>query len=107
MTQTFVDQRNQKMFQWELGQLIYLIRVQEKYHTAFGIKNLLYSEKSGRTNYMSLTFQFILLIVFLIVVAKSGSQKGMKEMDKAMDIKLKQEAEQRILNSRIRKERGL
>ena len=56
---------------------------------------------------MSLTFQFILLIVFLIVVAKSGSQKGMKEMDKAMDIKLKQEAEQRILNSRIRKERGL
>ena len=46
---------------------------------------------------MNLTWQLILLIIFLIIVAKSGTNSNQQKIDK--------EGEQRILNARIKKQR--
>ena len=56
---------------------------------------------------MNLTWQLILLIIFFIIVAKSGTNSNQQKIDKEIDAKQKKEGEQRILNARIKKQREL
>lgn len=56
---------------------------------------------------MSLILQLTLLIAFLVVAAISGTNSKQQKIDREINEQLKNEADKRILNSRIRKERGI